>query len=62
MKSTKKKFKNIREMKSFLAGIKKRNDEAIKRLDSDIEKYENLLRKNASLAAEPPGTYRRRVK
>jgi hypothetical protein len=60
MKQSKKKFKSPSEMKSFLAGIKKRNEEAIKKLDHEIKKYEILLQKSESMIAEPKAHYKRK--
>lgn len=62
MRQSKMKFNNVREMRSFLASIKKRNEVAIKKLNSDIKEYENLLAKTASVFAEPQVSYKRRMK
>lgn len=59
MKSTKKKFKTMRDMHSFLDNIKKRNEDAIKRHDGEIKKYQDFLKKE-NLLAESSTSYKRR--
>lgn len=59
MKQTKKKFRTMRDMHSFLDSIKKRNEEAIKRHDGEIKKYQDFLKKE-NLLAESTTSYKRR--
>ncbi len=62
MKQGKKKFKNIKEMMTFLDSLRKRNESAIKYHDVEIKKYEDLLNKTENMVTEPIKQYRRRIK
>jgi len=59
MKRLKKKFKSVKEMLSFLDGIKKRHETATRHHEVEIKKYEALIRKAESVAAEPPRRYKK---
>lgn len=59
MKNSKRKLKSVKEMLSFLDGIKKRNEIAIKHHDVEIKKYEVLIRKAELVVAEPSLRYKK---
>jgi hypothetical protein len=59
MKRAKRKFKSVKEMLSFLNGIKKRNETAIRHHEVEIKKYEALIKKAEAVAAEPPLRYKK---
>jgi hypothetical protein len=62
MRQEKMKFKNTKEMLSFLDGLKKRNENAIKHHDLEIKKYKNSLRKIQEIVAEPSIPYKKKTK
>ncbi len=62
MNKTKRKFKSIQEMRSFLKELNNHSLRAIKHHDSEIKKYEEILKKVESVVMEPVKKYKRKIK
>ena len=61
MKKTKRKFKNIQEMKAFLKDIGQRNAVAIKRYEVEIKKDEKRLSESLVIVSEPRIKYKSKL-
>ena len=60
MNKAKKKFKSVQEMRSFLKELNNHSLRAIKHHDSEIKKYEEVLKRADSVVMEPVRKYKRK--
>ena len=62
MNKVKRKFKSVQEMRNFLKELNNHSLRAIKHHNSEIKKYEEILKKADTVVMEPVKKYRGKIK